>query len=170
MVDIIPNSQHISPDRPALLPIAFGVFLVMGVLFFGVGALVLRSSSQLDMKEEKMRNISQEQSLQERTELSLLVDRVHQFVTVAKERKNPLGAFLFMEEIAHPDVVFIDMRVSMADQTLIVSGKAPNFQTVHEQELLIREAGATSRVRTIRLDDSKNALFEFEIVLTQDRL
>lgn len=166
-MDIIPKSQQTySAPRPILFPLALGAIVITGLLFVGASALRMGSSLSLEAKKTELREISQAQSLEERTEMFSLVNHVRLFASVAETRKDPLRLFSFIEDMAHPDIVFETMEANVETDTMSISGRAPNFQTVYEQVAILREQeGVSARVQTVGMDRDRSAIFELEVIL-----
>lgn len=166
-MDIIPKSQQTySAPRPILFPLALGAIVITGLLFIGASALRMGSSLRLEAKKTELREISQAQSLEERTEMSSLVNHVRLFASVAETRKDPLNTFSFIEETVHPGVVFESMNANVETGIIVMSGRAPNFQTVYEQVAILREQeGVSARVQTVGMDKDRSAIFELEVIL-----
>lgn len=166
-MDIIPKSQQTySAPRPVLFFLALGAIAIVGLLFVGASAFRMGSSLSLEAKKTELKEVSQAQSLEEHTEMSLLINHVRLFASVAETRKDPLRPFSFMEETVHPDVVFETMEASVETGTIVISGRAPNFQTVYEQVAILREQeGVSARVQTVGMNRDRSATFELEVIL-----
>ena len=167
MVDIIPKQQETELSS-IVLTIAVAV-LIIAVGSFGVFFL-LKERSEGKLEEATASLIEGKSSEQVRLESEILQTKtkLEDFSVLAIEKKNIAPFFAFVEENAHPGVVFSQLALNPRENKAVLDGEIQSFRNLQEQINLFREEGSGEVALTsISLGEAGQVRFVLSILFSQ---
>lgn len=139
MVEIIPKPA--SPYPIGLSLLFYGAILIFGgvvIMFFLFEYWHDKTTDTLENLEETLTKGRTAEDIQLEKEVFLWKNKIDDFFSIIRSRKNPIPFFSFMEANTHPQVFFSQTSLSLSDNKVSLGGETSDFRTLEQQMFVFR--------------------------------
>ena len=119
--------------------------IVALILATGVGASYIffersinKMSEEIKTKEQKLIKTSSEKELENK--LSLYEAKVNSFSQLFDGHGKPINVFLFLEDITHPEIHFVDFNFDAVNGEMTLTGKSETFTALEQQLIILKQS------------------------------
>jgi hypothetical protein len=166
MVEIIPKARE---QYSLFNRVFFGVSAVSLVVALGGFLLFLflesKSQGELGRLEALLATEKTPEEVQLEKDVSASRIRLQDFSGLVRERKNLLLGFLFLQETAHPEVLYVGANLDSSLNNMQVKGNAASFIALEEQIAIFqaREELSSLSLTSLRLAQERGVDFQLEL-------
>lgn len=169
-IEIIPedkkNKGSISSFRIAriLILVSIIVLLLIGVL----QGIIIFLNRRINAEQGKLREIGFNQLIKKAEEINRLDQQIENIKRVTNLKNSPLEVLELLQKSTLPNVYWLNFSFKRDNQTVLLSGIAPDYQTAGQQILILEKAGFKKKTvsNNFSLDQNNQVKFGGSFIFT----
>ncbi len=166
MPEIIPRSTSHTPAWVnILLWISLIILVIALVGYFGIRRGISFFQGRIEDTQQEIIDLRTPENQKMKTDLSIYQAQANYFTQALTERRYPTAVFTLLKKLTHPAIVFTGFNFDQERYRINLQGYAPNFQTVGEQLLVMRDDEFIQEAKVVSLAIGEKGEINLEIVL-----
>lgn len=167
-IKVIPEVEiSKEPVWTSLLFVFSVIFFLFSLLsYFLIGYFISNTKADIAELENKLTKTEEEKALEDRVLLS--EQKIIDASLLLKEHQKPTNVFELLENLTHPKVWILELKLDSEKGSLNLEGQTENFKTLSQQQELFKKEPLFKEINLQKVSLAQNGKVKFLLSILLD--